>query len=57
VVEVEVEPLAQEDILAAQASVTPDQSVLLVIQAVPALQVAKDILVVQVLVTLVVQVQ
>jgi hypothetical protein len=57
VVEAEAEPLAQEDILAAQASVTPDQLVLLVIQAVPALQVAKDILVVQVLVTLVVQVQ
>jgi hypothetical protein len=57
VVEAEAEALVQEDILAAQASVTPDQLVLLVIQAVPALQVAKDILVVQVLVTLVVQVQ
>jgi hypothetical protein len=57
VVEVEVEPLAQEDILEAKASVTPDQLVLLVIQAVPALQVAKDILVVPVLAILVVLVQ
>jgi hypothetical protein len=40
-----------------QALAILDQVVLLVIQAVPALQVAKDILVVQVLVTLVVLVQ